>query len=402
MDAPAISASTPRAIADSSAALRITRQYSAFVGLGYLFYLVALPSTIAQSFAVMDVWWSALALPALFGPGIAMGLMGWRSPARRLRRLAAVTVGACVVMLALWPLGWNGGLIPNDKGMYFSQFIGLTGLAAAAAWRPRWTFAVLIVVVVAAATINHEVRAPGYNGTLFPEIAFSFAFSIVPVAAGIMGIRTAGVLDRTRNQAFADAAQTGAVRARADERRRFDELTHDSVMSTLLAAAREGSSKALSQQASRTLDAIDDLQSGADDDQDLTAAQSTAVIQAVVAAVDPGLRIEVDDRAPGATFPAGVIRTLASATSEALRNSVVHAGIDSTRSVDVTIGAGPAVLVDIADDGLGFDPAAVPPHRLGIAVSIHGRLAQLTGGSSSVVSRPGSGTRVSVSWTAPS
>jgi signal transduction histidine kinase len=400
MDAPVTSVSKPLAIADSYAALRITRQYSVFVGVGYLFYLLALPTTIRQSFAVMDVWWSALALPALFGPGIVMGLTGWRLPAERLGMLAATTVCACIVMLALWPLGWNGGVIHDDKGMYFSQFIGLTGMAAAAVWRPRWTFAVLIVAVTAAATINHEVRAPANNGELLPELAFSFAFCIVPVAAGIMGIRTAGVLDRTRNKAFADAAQTGAVRARADERRRFDELTHDSVMSTLLAAAREGSSKALAQQASRTLDAIDDMQSGADDNQDLTAAQSIAVVQAVVAAVDPGLRLTVDDRSEGATFPAGVVRTLASATSEALRNSVLHAGTEATRTVDVTIG--PELRIDITDDGPGFDPSAVPPHRLGIAVSIHGRLAQLPGGTSSVESRPGHGTRVNVSWTAPS
>lgn len=385
---------------NSSASLRITQQFSIFLGIGYVFYLGMLAPDIHRAFAVTAPWWNVVALPAFFGPGIAMGVLGWRSSEAQLRVLAATSVIGCVVSLALWPVGWNGGLIENNKGMWFSQFIGLPGLAAAAAWRPRWAFLTLGVVVVGAAAINHEVRAPAFNGPLYPEIAFSFAFCIVPVAAGIMAIRTAGVLDRTRNQAFVDAAETGAVRARADERRRFDELTHDSVMSTLLAAAREGSSVELARQASRTLDAIDDMQSGADDDQQLGAAQSVAVIQAVVAAIDPGLRVDVDTQLPDVVFPAGVVRTLASATSEALRNSVVHAGPLTTRSVRVALAEGPSLRIEIADDGVGFDPASVPPHRLGIAVSIHGRLRQLPGGSSSVVSRPDHGTRVSVSWTA--
>jgi signal transduction histidine kinase len=54
--------------------------------------------------------------------------------------------------------------------------------------------------------------------------------------------------------------------------------------------------------------------------------------------------------------------------------------------------------VTIEDDGPGFDAGDVRPHRLGILVSIHGRMSAVTGGSATVESSPGSGTVVSLRW----
>ena len=51
------------------------------------------------------------------------------------------------------------------------------------------------------------------------------------------------------------------------------------------------------------------------------------------------------------------------------------------------------VSVFVRDRGVGFDPAAVPEDRHGIAESIRGRLER-AGGSASVVSTPGEGTEV--------
>ena len=51
------------------------------------------------------------------------------------------------------------------------------------------------------------------------------------------------------------------------------------------------------------------------------------------------------------------------------------------------------IAVFVRDRGAGFDPAAVPEDRHGIAESIRGRLER-AGGSASVVSTPGEGTEV--------
>jgi signal transduction histidine kinase len=51
------------------------------------------------------------------------------------------------------------------------------------------------------------------------------------------------------------------------------------------------------------------------------------------------------------------------------------------------------VAVFVRDRGAGFDPAAVPSERKGIAESIEARLAR-AGGTAVVTSAPGAGTEV--------
>ena len=56
------------------------------------------------------------------------------------------------------------------------------------------------------------------------------------------------------------------------------------------------------------------------------------------------------------------------------------------------------VRIVIVDDGTGFDPDAVAPARLGIALSIRGRM-QMIDGVAEVNSSPDAGTEVVLSWT---
>jgi signal transduction histidine kinase len=80
-----------------------------------------------------------------------------------------------------------------------------------------------------------------------------------------------------------------------------------------------------------------------------------------------------------------------SAAREATANAARHAGVDH---VDVFAEAeDDAVTVFVRDRGRGFDPAAVPADRRGLADSVVGRL-QRVGGTATIRSRPGSGTEV--------
>ena len=104
--------------------------------------------------------------------------------------------------------------------------------------------------------------------------------------------------------------------------------------------------------------------------------------------------------------PAVVTATLVAAVEEALLNTLRHAGVDRAR---VTCragrrtgdpGGGPlSVSVVVQDEGVGFDPAAVPGTRRGLSESVHGRMAAI-GGRARVRSRPGRGTRVVLRWPA--
>jgi signal transduction histidine kinase len=81
-----------------------------------------------------------------------------------------------------------------------------------------------------------------------------------------------------------------------------------------------------------------------------------------------------------------------------METSIQHAGRgDVRRAVVVRTTGGSGVTVTVEDDGVGFDPEAVEPGRLGVRVSIIERMVAV-GGRASVESAPGSGTTVRLSW----
>lgn len=80
-------------------------------------------------------------------------------------------------------------------------------------------------------------------------------------------------------------------------------------------------------------------------------------------------------------------------TQEALNNVVKHA---KATQVVVTLRLDETVRLSIADNGCGFDPAAVPPDHLGL--KIMRERAEAIGAAISIYGEPGEGTQISVSW----
>lgn len=81
------------------------------------------------------------------------------------------------------------------------------------------------------------------------------------------------------------------------------------------------------------------------------------------------------------------------ASQEAAVNAAKHSG---AAQVSVYVEVEPdAITAFVRDQGKGFDPAAVPPDRRGIAESIRGRMRR-HGGTVTVVSEPGEGTEVTL------
>jgi signal transduction histidine kinase len=113
------------------------------------------------------------------------------------------------------------------------------------------------------------------------------------------------------------------------------------------------------------------------------------------------VRVEVDCPA-GAAVPSAVVRAMAGAVAEAVENVARHAGVECAR-VDVQQGGGlggPGGLeIVVADDGAGFCPDRIGPHRFGLALSVHDRMAS-AGGCATVESAPGRGTAVRLRWPA--
>jgi signal transduction histidine kinase len=95
-------------------------------------------------------------------------------------------------------------------------------------------------------------------------------------------------------------------------------------------------------------------------------------------------------------LPQLVSEALTEATLQAVDNSTKHGGGSAKRSVSLQ-GQGKGLKIVISDTGKGFRPSKIPKDRLGIQLSIIGRVKSV-GGRVFIRSEPGKGTDVVLEW----
>ncbi|MFF0815277.1 sensor histidine kinase [Rhodococcus sp. NPDC003318] len=381
---------------------RILRIFAVFTSAGYLFYLLLLAPSIVTQADHFDMWWTPTAVVAVFGSGLVLGVSSLLRDTRAVGIAGAAAAVAFLVAIPTGLLAWNGPPLTNGLGVWLSTFPGLASLAAVAAWRPILVFVHMVVACTGVQIFNHVVRDPDVTNPLVPDIAFSIMFCTLFVGAAVMALRTGRVLDSTLEATHSAAAAAAASHARNVEHARFDALIHDGVMSTLLAAARQGATPRLSAQASATLRQLDALRAGPGPNHRFEATEIVAHLRAAAGDIDDAVTLDVREAsgADALTMPVDAVRAVGAALAESLRNSIQHAGPHATRAVTVRV-APKALVVEVADTGRGFDPRMVPTHRLGLTVSIVGRMNRLPGGSGRVDSAPGKGTHVNLTWAMP-
>ncbi|GAA4743810.1 sensor histidine kinase [Gordonia alkaliphila] len=377
---------------------RVTRLFGLFVGVGYLGYLLMLAGPIADFASRMAGWWTPTIVVIVFGPGLLLVVVARRRPIRVLKAVSTTAALTYLAALASWAFAWTGPSLSLSEGGWLGAFPGLASLAAVVAWPVGWAVLHLVVGSTAVQLINYAARDGMSPTTLLLEIVFSIVFSSIFLGGAAMALRTGRVLDDTTEATHLEASTTAAQAARAVERERIDALIHDSVMATLLAASRPDGHGNVPELAAQTLAELDAIVTHGANDGSFTPGQALVYLRGAAADADVGaefaVRADADDATP---IPGAVVRTLGAAVAEALRNCVRHAGPAARRTIEGTVGSD-ALVVLVRDDGAGFDPARVLAQRLGIAVSIVGRMASLPGGSGAVESAPGAGTVVRLGW----
>jgi signal transduction histidine kinase len=108
---------------------------------------------------------------------------------------------------------------------------------------------------------------------------------------------------------------------------------------------------------------------------------------------DIRLRVEIPDDIPPLHLSSKSRLTLYLATREAFRNAVRH-GRPSLITLQISIAAG-TLMIAIADNGCGFDPATTDSSGNGL-VNMRARLKEI-GGTCTIDSAPGAGTKVTFS-----
>jgi signal transduction histidine kinase len=200
-------------------------------------------------------------------------------------------------------------------------------------------------------------------------------------------------------------------RIRSEERSEMAAHLHDGVLQTLaLIQKRAGDDKAVRSLARRQERELRSwLYGGSNGEADATFGGSGRPVGGTPP-VPPGtvatlLRRQLDDVEDryGVRLDAVLVgdaplddagRALVAAGREAALNAARHAGVDT---VDVYLEVEPdRVSLFVRDRGRGFDPAAVPPDRRGVADSISARVRR-HGGTVEVRSAPGEGAEIELS-----
>ncbi|WP_433387145.1 sensor histidine kinase [Micromonospora sp. KLBMP9576] len=184
-----------------------------------------------------------------------------------------------------------------------------------------------------------------------------------------------------------------ARRAREAERQQNRDL-HDTVLATLTMVglgAMAGPSAPLRTRCAadlRALSALADARS--------TSAGGSVPLDERLRAVRARLPdLPVTTELAACAVPEPVAQALAESTYAALSNVALHAP-GATAELRLSRIAD-TVVIELADDGPGFDPAGVPAHRYGLRESVRGRMSTI-GGRAEIDSRPGAGTRIRLEW----
>lgn len=350
--------------------------------------------------------------------GLVVGVTSLTSLVTEPTRQPVVT-GAVVVGLCAWTAwyalrvvrGAPRWLVPADVVLVSSvclaqvwigapepRFDGTTWLLASASivvvayqWHAGMAVgAVASVVVVAAYLSGTALAAPDRWTDAVPLGLWLLAEAVLSRGLFLL-VRRSG---RRADQMVAHEEQARrevavATARRADEQEYLAAL-HDTASATLLMVGTGvvgGREPWLAGQAARDLEVIRGVPEQTDGAVDLVSRLKEAM-----AHVPLRITWHTNGVPP---VPPVVAAALCHSTREALTNVVRHAGVDEA-TVTVRHDGG-AIVVEVCDEGAGFDPARVSGHRYGVTRSLVERMAR-TGGRTSITSQPGQGTSVLMEW----
>ena len=331
--------------------------------------------------------------------------------AERFPPVLVVVAGLC---------GWSVAYVRFVPGHWFvpADTVVIMAVCLAQRWlvRPEalpditnWVLAVVMVTAVghqwftatAGGAVLTAALVAAYvaGGVLATPHTLAAAAAIGAVVLGAAGLSRLLRVQLTASARRADDALAASERAgrdaaiaaarRADEREHLAVL-HDTAAATLLAVGTgmvDGTEGWLAAQAARDLAALATQPVFPDGPADLVRLLGEVARQAPVT-----VRLRVPD---GICVPAGPAAAIGASVREALTNVARHAGVDTAHLVATPAGSG--VVVEVVDDGRGFDRAQVPPHRRGLTESVEQRMDRV-GGRAVVTSHPGRGTAIRLEW----
>ena len=316
-------------------------------------------------------------------------------------RLTAGTFAAVYILaIATWPLANRTPLEPADGPHWLYYLLTVATALAAIALPARYATIYLFVASAGYAIAGFMTN----DGGTTREQAILEAFYSVMLGGAILVIiamlrQASTAVDRAQAAAFDSYAEAVRQHATEVERVRVDSIVHDSVLTTLLSAARATTSESQALAARMAANAIGHLREAAVITPDDGSTVPIATIAREVAAAARSTGVPFDLRVaelPALSIPLAAAEAVQSAAVQAMVNSAQHAGQPRVRWVSIRA-VGSAVVAEVGDTGIGFVVGDVPVERLGLRVSILEQLHN-AGGAAEIDTHPGEGTIVTIRW----
>ncbi|NYF11574.1 signal transduction histidine kinase [Leifsonia sp. AK011] len=374
----------------------ISRSVAVF---GLVFGAQTVPWLMGQLDEAYPIWlW--IVVPVLFGLLIFVVIMSFAQVwVRKAHGTFAITY---FVVLVSWPLA----VLPGADifgGIHWLNYL-ITVATAMAAIAFTWRIATGYLVLTS--VIYSTIRATPVGGNAGWELAVLEGMYALILGGAVLIIVTmlrqaASSVDAA--QATALERYSHAVRQHATEveRVQVDSIVHDSVLTTLISAARAYTPQAKELAATMAGNAIGHLRdaAGASPEDDTTVRFTTLVDRITEAASSLSSPWELRVRSIGtASLPVQSADAIYAATVQAMVNSLQHAGEGNVTRWVAIRGVRPGgIEVVIADTGAGFRLADIPTERLGVRVSIIERVANAEG-RAVIQSAPGEGTIITIRW----
>lgn len=341
-------------------------------------------------------WWLGVFGGGIVGLTLAMVVVSFLGrPVRGLARLYLVTVAAGTM---LWPVAWISP-DPSPGSPWIWMCLGAASVWTALTIGTKWGFSYSL----AAGAVYAGVRlTPSGQGVSLVAAMQDMLVLVINSSAVIIGItlltdsirRLTATVGASREQ----QARATVEQALAEERRRLDSMVHDEVMTTLVNATLGGGVRdpGLVEQARHAIAQLDAAGEATVDRSPVTVEHLGWLVTDQIAALVPAAHAELAVGDPALPVPATVASGIGQACREVAKNIARHA---QAEQVSVRIEDAPAagVRITITDDGVGFDPEAVPADRFGLQLSVVERMNAI-GGRARVASRPGCGTSVELVW----
>jgi signal transduction histidine kinase len=290
--------------------------------------------------------------------------------------------------------------IPSGFQPWIWWAAGIAAISAFVGFSVFW--AALFSVLIPAAYFVIHLRELGGGAdllTVAQDVALTVLFAGTISSLGLVLRYEASKVDLANGRAT-EATILAATSAAADaERARVDALVHDSVLTTLLVAAKAQSPEEEKAAADLAAVAIQKLTLAQSDSQrpdtNISVASLLSALEESIRGGFPSVKVDAQG-ANDDQIPEVVAAALTGATLQAVSNSITHAGASAQRIVMLRA-AKSRIKIVVKDDGRGFRPARVIKSRLGLKLSVIDRV-EAVGGRVYIDAKPGIGATIVIEW----